>query len=277
MLRPLDAITAAATRISASTLHDRIALDGPDDEVRRLGHTFNDLIARLEAAFDSQRRFVAQASHELQTPLAVQRAAIQIGLHDDVDREELIATREQLLEQNRASALLVESLLTLAEVERGLDGRVQQVDLTDAVTAVVEDFSPAADAAGVTMTTQLADGIIDSSRVIAEPILLRQLLANLVDNAIEYNEPGGWVTVRLLATGFLVENTGAVVPVEVAATLAEPFSRGTQPRGSRRHSGLGLSIVAAIAHAHGWTIELQPRARGGLVATVSVSPMQLPR
>lgn len=276
MLRPLDRIVYAAERISASTLNERIALDGPDDELRRLADTFDGLIARLEAAFESQRRFVAQASHELRTPLAVQRAAIQIGLHDDVDRQELIATREQLLEHNRASEHLIESLLTLAEVERGLDRRLDPVDLGEIASRVVDDLADAAAIAGVTVTvsderaSNLARGAVR-----AEPTLLRQLLINLVENAIEYNEPGGWVVLRLLPTSLRVENSGDVLAEEVVAVFTEPFRRATESRSVRRHSGLGLSIVAAIANAHGWALDLKPGAGGGLVVflSVEVSPV----
>ncbi len=273
MLRPLDRIAAAADQISASTLHDRIPLVGPNDEVRRLARTFNDLVARLEAAFESQRRFVAQASHELRTPLAVQRAAIQIGLHDHVDREELVATREQLLDQNRASAHLVESLLTLAEADRGLDGSVEPVDLAGTARLVSEGLSAAASATEVTVAVEQAVDLSDGT-VLAEPILLRQVLANLVENGIEYNEPGGWVKIHVSATGFLVESTGATIPAEIVATLTEPFTRATESRGLRRHSGLGLSIVAAVVSAHGWTLALRPRTGGGLVVDVRVSPVQ---
>lgn len=158
MLRPIDRITATTNRITASNLHERIALDGPDDELRRLSSTVDGLLDRLETAFESQRRFVAQASHELRTPLAVQRAAVQIGLHDDADRDDVRATREQLLEQNRRTEHLVESLLVLAEADRGLAGATSAVRLDEVTDEVVAGAAPNATDAGVTVVHECRTG-----------------------------------------------------------------------------------------------------------------------
>ncbi len=271
MLAPIADITATATRISASNLHERIGLDGPDDELRRLSGTIDALLGRLEAAFDSQRHFVAQASHELRTPLAVQRAVLQIGLPDDAGPAEVAAARDQLLAHNRQTEHLVESLLTLAEADRGLVAAREPIDLVALAHEVAASSGGTRDdvTCGVTV---IGDG---PCGVTGEPVLVRQLLTNLVDNAVEYNEPGGTVTVRVDAAGLTVENTGAVVPDEVAATLVEPFRRhadGTAS-GTRRHSGLGLSIVAAIARAHGWSLALASRSGGGLRVRIGVSPV----
>ncbi|WIB26947.1 HAMP domain-containing sensor histidine kinase [Curtobacterium sp. MCSS17_015] len=281
MLAPIDAITATATRISASTLHERIALEGPDDELRRVSRTIDGLLDRLEQAFESQRRFVAQASHELRTPLAVQRAAIQIGLHDGARPTEIACAREDLLEQNRRTEHLVESLLVLAEAERGLDGRTVAVDLGALVDEVVAELSDTATAAGVTVTCRRASGPPGGTPITVdcEPVLTRQLVHNLVDNAIEYNHAGGDVRVTVDGTGLRVENTGDPLPAEVVATLTEPFRRADGVTGAgtgrgvgvpvaRRHSGLGLSIVDAVAQAHGWCVEVTPRGGGGLVVSV---------
>lgn len=278
MLTPIDRITATATRISASTLHERIALEGPDDELRRLSRTIDGLLDRLEQAFESQRRFVAQAAHELRTPLAVQRAAIQIGLHDGADPGDVTRARADLLEQNRRTEHLVESLSVLAEAERGLDGRTVTVDLGDLAGDVVAELGDAATAAGVTVTCRRVPGppgvLVD-----CEPVLTRQMLHNLVDNAVEYNHPGGAVWVTVDAAAVRVENTGPVLPAEVVTTLAVPFCRAGDDGAdaaqssatARRHSGLGLSIVDAVAQAHGWTLDVVPRDGGGLVVTVRVS------
>lgn len=278
MLAPVDRITATARRISASTLHERIALDGPDDELRRLARTVDDLLDRLEAAFASQRRFVAQASHELRTPLAVQRAAIQIGLSDDAGSDDVARTRAELLEQNRRTEHLVESLLVLAEAERGLDGRTEEVDLGTLADEVVAEHAARAATAGVTVTCRTEGGPPGRVPTVrGEPVLLRQALRNLVDNAVEYNVPGGTVRVTVDAAGVLVENDGPEVRAADVVGLTEPFHRGgvaaaSPPTASgRRHSGLGLSIVAAVVRAHGWVLRLDPRDGGGLAVRIGVS------
>lgn len=269
MLAPLDRIAGTAERISASTLHERIDLHGPDDELRRLSRTIDGLLDRLETAFASQRRFVAQASHELRTPLAVQRAAIQIGLHDDADAVDVARARAELLEQNRRTEHLVESLLVLAEAERGLDGRTADVDLGVLAGAVVDEAQAAAREAGV----RLQCTGIGARPIRCEPVLTRQLVHNLVDNAIEYNGPGGHVDVEVDGTVLRVRNTGPELDIALVPTLTEPFRRASAAAGGRRHSGLGLSIVEAVAQAHGWRVSLAARPGGGLVAEVDVSPM----
>lgn len=272
MLRPIDRITATANRITASNLHERIALDGPDDELRRLSRTVDGLLDRLETAFESQRRFVAHASHELRTPLAVQRAAVQIGLHDDADPDDVRDTREQLLAQNRRTERLVESLLVLAEADRGLAGACTTVHVDDVTDEVVAAAAPDATEAGVTVVHECRaepPGLV----VEGEPTLLRQLLGNLVGNAVEYNVPGGFVRVATTDDGFVVENSGPQVPADEAARLVEPFRRCPASPSAERHSGLGLSIVAAIVQAHGWRVAIDARPTGGLAVRVSVSPV----
>jgi signal transduction histidine kinase len=274
MLRPIDRITATANRITASNLHERIDLVGPDDELRRLSRTVDDLLDRLQTAFESQRRFVAQASHELRTPLAVQRAAMQIGLHDTADPAEVRATRDELLEQNRRTEHLVESLLVLAEADRGLDGVTEDVDLRAVADEAVATTAGAADTAGVTVTCGSRaepPGSVRESVVVGEPTLLRQLVVNLVGNAVEYNVPGGFVRVTVSDGGLVVENSGPVVPADVAPLLIEPFRRCPAHASAERHSGLGLSIVASIVQAHGWRLTVAARPDGGLRVDVDVS------
>lgn len=267
MLRPVDTITETTTRLSASNLHERIALGGPDDELRRLADTIDALIARLEGAFESQRRFVAQASHELRTPLAVQRAALQIALPDDATPAEIADARETLLAENRRTERLVESLLVLAEADRDVGAERVPVDVDELVADVVATVAAAARAAEVTVGSEVADGL----ELVAEPVLVRQLLLNLVDNAVEYNVPGGAVRVRVDRDGIVVENSGPDVRPADLERLTEPFQRAAAT-GSHRHSGLGLSIVAAVARAHGWSLDLAARDGGGLVATVRTRP-----
>lgn len=268
MLRPIDRITATANRITASNLHERIALDGPDDELRRLSGTVDDLLDRLETAFESQRRFVAQASHELRTPLAVQRAAMQIGLHDGADTEDVRVIRDELLEQNRRTEHLVESLLVLAEADRGLAGDEREIDFAALADEVVAGAAGGAHEASVTLVHERCTAPPGRPDPRGEPTLVRQLLVNLVGNAVEYNEPDGFVRVTTRGDGFVVENSGPVVPAEVAPLLVEPFRRCPSSSGGR-HSGLGLSIVASIVQAHGWRLDVSARADGGLRIDVS--------
>jgi signal transduction histidine kinase len=271
MLRPIDRITATANRITASNLHERIDLDGPDDELRRLSRTVDDLLERLETAFESQRRFVAQASHELRTPLAVQRAAVQVGLHDGADRHDVRTIREELLEQNRRTEHLVESLLVLAEADRGLAGQGTAVDLAALAEDVVTSTRRSAHEADVRLVHE-GCAAPPGRHPLGEPTLVRQALVNLVGNAVEYNEPGGFVRVTTTRDGFVVENSGPAVGAEVAPLLVEPFRRCAAGVSRNRHSGLGLAVVASIVQAHGWGLEVVARPGGGL--RVSVSSVQ---
>lgn len=259
VLRPVHAMTAKARRLSARTLHERIASSGPDDELKELGDTLDALLARLEKAFDSQRRFIANASHELRTPLATQRVAIQVGL-DDPTPDDLVRTRQTLLDSNRRSERLIEGLLVLARSERGLEKSEREtVDLAH-VVAEEADRHP-----GVT---------VDAEPCVAHGnrLLLAQLVANLVANAVTYNVPGGSVGVSLVPAGrgalLEVRNTGPVVEAADIPGLFEPFRRGEGKDRMGPGSGLGLSIVRSIAMAHGGTVTAVPGPEGGLAVTV---------
>ncbi|MBF9130388.1 HAMP domain-containing histidine kinase [Plantactinospora sp. S1510] len=266
LLRPLHRITAAAQRLSLSTLHERIALTGPDDELRRLADTFDAMLDRLERAVDSQRRFIANASHELRTPLAVQRTAVEVGLaNPSPERVERIRT--ELLHNTLRSERLIEGLLLLAKGERGLDARAP-VDLSVVVREVVEENARSADAAEVSLLTQTVRPVT----VLGDDVLLAQLVTNLVQNAIRYNVPGGKVLVELSEDmGLVVGNTGPQVSPDRADELFEPFRRLNPDRtGSDGGAGLGLSIVAAIARAHGGTATLRANPEGGLTVAVDL-------
>ncbi|WP_306325057.1 HAMP domain-containing sensor histidine kinase [Streptomyces venezuelae] len=250
VLRPVHEMTARARRLSERTLHDRIAVSGPDDELKELGDTIDALLGRLETAFDSQRRFIANASHELRTPLATQRAAIQVGLDDSCD------VRQILLDSNRRSERLIDGLLLLARSERGLAER-DDVALGD----VAEDEYPDAHVTG-------DGGVVRGSRV-----LLAQLVRNLVANAVTYNVPGGTVEVRAEGGVLTVTNTGPVVPPDEVAGLFEPFRRGEGRDRMGPGAGLGLSIVRSIAEAHGGRVRAVARGAGeggGLVVAVTL-------
>jgi signal transduction histidine kinase len=266
-LRPLRTITSAARSISASSLNARLALTGPDDELKELGDTFDGLLARLEAAFGAQRQFVANASHELRTPLARQQTMIEVALADpDAGVESLRATCRRVLAAGQQQERLIEALLTLARSERGLDGR-EPVDLR----AVTEDIVAArwheADAGGLSLHTAL-----DPALALGDSRLAERLVANLVDNAMRHNVPGGsaWVTTGTTdGHPFLsVTNTGPGVPPGQVERLFQPFQRLTSGRTARDGLGLGLPIAVAIAHAHGASLRARPHPGGGLEVEV---------
>ncbi|MFI7361975.1 sensor histidine kinase [Streptomyces sp. NPDC050149] len=259
LLRPVHEMTAKARRLSAHTLHERIASNGPDDELKELGDTLDALLARLEKAFDSQRRFIANASHELRTPLATQRVAIQVGLEDPTP-DDLVRTRQTLLDNNRRSERLIEGLLVLARSERGLEKSEREVVDLDRVVAEEAGRYP-----GVAADAEPC--VVRGNR-----LLLAQLVANLVANAVTYNVPGGSVEVSLVpaGTGALLEvrNSGPVVEAADIPGLFEPFRRGEGRDRMGAGSGLGLSIVRSIALAHGGTVTAVPGPEGGLAVTV---------
>jgi len=217
------------------------------------------MLDRLERSADSQRRFVANASHELRTPLAIQRAAIEIGL-DDPTPERLNEVRNDLLTANRRTERLIDGLLTLAVGDRGLEVR-EPVRLDAVVGEVLSEVS----ADDVSLTVD-----VEPVTVAGDPVLLSRMVANLMDNAVRYNRPGGAVWVHLDASGTLtIRNTGAEVPLNRLGELFEPFRRLHAPRTrSADGTGLGLSIVNSIAQAHGALGRAQPNPDGGLTVTV---------
>ncbi|MCW2915808.1 MAG: sensor histidine kinase [Actinomycetia bacterium] len=262
VLRPLHRITDTARRLTLSNLDERIALTGPQDELKDLADTFDDMLDRLARATDSQRRFVANASHELRTPLAIQRAAIEIGLADAEEPAKVARMCTEMLQANERSERLIEGLLTLAQSERGLDAR-----LPIALDAVVEQVAEQHQTEGITL-----DLDVHPVTVAGDEVLLTQLVANLVQNAVRYNHPGGHVTVRLSPdTGLTIRNTGSPVPADQVSEIFEPFRRLHPDRtGSAGGAGLGLSIVAAIAHAHDAAVTAEANPEGGLTITVAL-------
>jgi signal transduction histidine kinase len=267
-LRPLQTITSAARAISASNLHERLALQGPDDELTELGDTFDQLLARLEGSFDAQRQFVANASHELRTPLARQRTLIEVALGDSA------ATVGSLQENNRRVLAageqqehLIEALLTLARSERGLD-RCEVLDLA----AFVRD---AALARGAEIEQRGLRLELSShpAPLAGDPRLVERLVCNLLDNAISHNVVAGWIEVRSSAEAgratLTVRNSGPTVPPGAAQRLLAPFARLEGDRiAGREGLGLGLSIVQAIATAHGATLTVLSQQAGGLSVEV---------
>lgn len=258
-LRPVRTMTERARRISEHNLHERLAVRGPDDELKELGDTFDGLLARLDAAFGAQQRFVANASHELRTPLTLQRALIEVALADPAaDAETLRQVCGRVLAAGERQEHMIEALLTLARSEQGVERRTT-VDLARLAAAAVPE--PAADRPRV-------DADLAPAVTAADPRLVERLIANLVGNAVRHNVPGGWVRV---ATGteagrpvLRVVNSGPVIPADRIAALFRPFERHESRTGSPEGHGLGLSIVAAVAAAHGAHLTAGPGPRGGL-------------
>jgi signal transduction histidine kinase len=269
VLRPLGGITAAARRISASNLNQRLSLRGPDDELKALGDTLDDLFARLEAAFEAQRHFVANASHELRTPVARERAMLQVALDDPgTTAETWRSTTREVLASNAEQEDLIEALLTLASSQGGLEYR-EPVDLAAIASKVLRAPRPEIPRLGLRVEAATRPAALDG-----DPLLAERLVANLIANAMRHNVPGGSVEVATATrhgrAAFLVTNTGPVIPAAEVDRLFRPFHRqgGRSAHNGNGH-GLGLSIVRAIATAHGAAIDARARPEGGLHIQVS--------
>ena len=265
-LSPLRKITAAARRVSGENLGERIALQGPDDELKELADTFDGMLTRLDSAFASQKRFVANASHELRTPLAVMRTEIDVALADpQASVGELRAMGDAVRESIDGTESLIGALLFLARSE-GVRGHEEPVDLAELAAGCVTDLHRSADSAGVTVTATLGPAVArgDSS-------LLERMLANLVENGIRHNQDGGELSVTTSTSHgmaeVLVSNGGAVIDPADAESLTEPFRRLSRSTGG---FGLGLSIVRSVAEVHGGTVELTAPPEGGLRVRVRV-------
>ncbi|MFI8497511.1 sensor histidine kinase [Streptomyces sp. NPDC085524] len=269
MLLPLRTITATAQEISATSLHQRLALGGPSDELKELGDTFDGLLSRLETSFEAHRQFVANASHELRTPLARQRALGQVALSDPAaTAESLRQAHERVLAAGAQQERLIEALLTLARSHAGIEVR-RPFDLTGIAQDVVEARADEADLRTVTVRTSFETAAALGHRPLAE-----RLVVNLVDNALRHNTPHGEVRVTTATEGghavLTVTNTGPPVPPEAVDRLFQPFQRLGATRAARTEGlGLGLSIVQAIAHAHGAGLTARARSGGGLSVTVT--------
>jgi signal transduction histidine kinase len=277
VLRPLRTITTAARQISATNLHERLELEGPDDELKELGDTFDDLLARLEAAFQSQRQFVANASHELRTPLARQRALVQVAIADpNATVKTLRAAHTRVLAAGAEQERLIKGLLTLTRAQRGLE-ECEPVDLARLASSIVRARHSEAESRGLEI-----HAVLSTAPTVGDPRLVESLLANLVDNALRYNVPGGQVDVTTAVRGgrslLSISNTGALVPAGALERLFQPFQRLGSDRTRRRDegSGLGLSIVKAIADAHDATIIARPQPEGGLHVDVSFPAPRVP-
>jgi signal transduction histidine kinase len=280
-LRPLRRITAGARRISATNLHERLALNGPDDDLRELADTIDDLFARLDASFDAQRQFIANASHELRTPLARSRTLLEVALRDPGGSfESLRSACERVLAAGAEQERLIEALLTLARGQRGI-GRREPLDLAAITRDVLAARGAEVAARGLSMEVTLAPALMAGDLALSE-----RAVANLIDNALRHNVADGtvWVTVGTREDQALlsVANTGPDIPPGTVNGLLVPFWRGAAGRGARTRGragsdeglGLGLSIVAAIAAAHGAVFSVAARpVGGGLAAELAFPPV----
>ncbi len=272
ILQPLRTITTTAREISATNLHERLDLDGPDDELKELGDTFDELLGRLEHSFDAQRQFVANASHELRTPLATMRAALDVAMaKPGTIPEQTVQLIDRLrLELDEVDELL-ESFLILARTQSGSrsDDVVVSLDLLvesareqneEGIAAINLDFSEHHDA---------------QAFVSGNEVLLARMVENVFGNAVQHNESGGWVRVRTEVVNgsarLIVENSGPVLSEEAVQDLAQPFRRLSAARTrSDRGVGLGLSIVASIVELHGGRLELHALPDGGFQAIIEL-------
>jgi signal transduction histidine kinase len=275
VLRPLSAITATARRISASNLRERVALAGPRDELKALGDTLDELFDRLEASFEAQRHFIANASHELRTPLTADRALLQVALDDPAATPATwLDVSQELLASNAEQELLIEALLALATSEGGLHDS-EPADLAAITSAVLLTPRP-----GISELHLRLDASTRSAPLLGDPILITRLVANLIDNAVCHNVPNGSIQVAAEPRGdravLSIVNTGPVIDPDDTDRLFQPFQRLRGRRASERPAagadsghGLGLSIVRAIAAAHGATIAVLTLADGGLSVEVA--------
>jgi signal transduction histidine kinase len=272
VLAPLRTMTATTRQITEDNLHQRLALGGPNDELRDLSETIDGLLDRLEAAFESQRNFVANASHELRTPLAIMRASVDVAMaKPDPPPPAAVALASRVREGLDQVERLLESFLALARTQRGQIGQRTEMSLASVVSAAVEAQQPAI----ALMHLSVEEDTTSDAWVQGNETLITRMVHNLVDNAIRHNQPDGWLHTSTGARGgsarLVVENGGPILDPEEVRQLAQPFRRlGAQRVGSDQGVGLGLSIVAAIVSAHGGNLSFVARAEGGLRVTIEL-------
>jgi signal transduction histidine kinase len=270
VLRPLHDVTDSARRLSAESLHERISVRGPRDEVAELAETFDAMLDRLQGAFDAQRRFVANASHELRTPLSVIRTELDVTLSDpNADSAELRRMADVVREAAARAERLVEALLLLARTE-GVELAVREpVDLTDLVSRALSVVS------GEARRRQLRIDCCDKPAfAVGDPALLERVAGNLLENAVRHNVDGGWIVIVTDGgpqwTSLRVTSSGYEVSADDVENLFEPFQRAGVQRTARSGTGLGLSIVQAAVSAHGGRVDAEPVPGGGLAVTVTL-------
>jgi signal transduction histidine kinase len=272
-LRPIAKVTQLAQQLSTETLDQRIHLGGPDDELRELADTFDAMLARLDAAFDSQRLFVANASHELRTPLTVIRTELDVTLSDPkAPKEELRRMGQDALSATERAQRLVGSLLVLARLQAGVSSELETrepVNLADMVPGVLDSVRSEAAARRITVEDD-----VEPAHTVGDPYLLERLIGNLVENAVRHNVDGGWLRLSCGETAdrawLHVANGGAVIPQSDVEGLFEPFRRGGKGRTASRGAGLGLAIVRLIVEAHHGRVQAAAPPFGGLALRIEL-------
>jgi len=274
VLRPVRVITETARRASEQHLGERLALTGATDELKELADTFDDMLERLDAAFTTQRRFVANASHELRTPLTVMRTAIDVTLAKPSPsagqlKDMAVRVRRSI---DRAEAM-VEALLTLAVSDQGKLS-TEFSDLATWAEDAIDAATPEIERLDLHVVAEL-----DPAETTGDPQLLERMIWNLVDNAVRHNEPGGWIRLRTgskdAAAYLEIANSGPFVPDDAVPSLFEPFRRLETRTGVRDGVGLGLSIARSVVTAHGATVTARSQPAGGLDISVLI-PRHLP-
>jgi signal transduction histidine kinase len=267
-LEPIKRITRAARRVSQESLDERIALSGPQDELQELARTFDAMLDRLEQSFDAQRRFIANASHELRSPLTVIRSEAEVALaNPNPDPQELRQVAEVVVEATKRTEALLDGLMVLARSQQGTLRR-EPLDLRQVARSAAESVSREARERSVTVALDLEPAPVEGDRR-----LLERVIANLLENGVRYNRPGGSVSLETATRNgsslIRVENGGPLVDPGAAGRLAEPFQR-LERNADGRGAGLGLSIVRTVSEAHGGQLAITPRGEGGLVVEVSL-------
>jgi hypothetical protein len=270
-LSPIRVMASNARHISAENLHERLGLQGPTDELKDLGDTIDDLLARLETAFEAQKRFVANASHELRTPLTMMRTSVDVAIGKPQPPAEVRVLAGKVGEGLDEADRVLEGLLLLARAQRGALGDLTAVSLPDLVANALAADQSEITAKSLTLETQLFP-----ATVMGNEVLLALMVANVIDNAVLHNVQGGLVQISNDFDGVLarlvVDNGGEVLSESDVQLLGEPFQRiGADRLASGHGAGLGLSIVSAIAAAHGGALRLSARPEGGLRVVVELA------
>jgi len=272
VLRPLRVMTATARAISADDLSGRLAVPGPGDELKDLGDTIDELLHRLETAFGAQRRFAASASHELRTPLAMMRTSLDVAIAKPGPvPAELTVLAGKLREGLDQADQLAENLLLLTRAQHGASEDQETIPLGPLIAGAIDARAGLIATMGLDVRQAAGAGPL----VTGNPVLLAQMTANLIDNAVRHNRPGGWIRTQIIVDGpvvrLRVENGGPLLDPGKVTTLAQPFRRlSTDRTGSAAGTGLGLSIAEAMAAAHGGTLRLHARQEGGLHAVIDL-------
>jgi two-component system, OmpR family, sensor kinase len=273
VVKPVDEITSQAEAIGAGTLGQRIAAHADSQEYERLVDVLNTMLARLEASFDAQRRFTADASHELRSPLTALRGEIELALRRDRDPDEYRRVLQSNLQEVDRLTSLAKDLLTLARSDSGvMQPRFQTADVAALCENVLERLRGKANRRGVRFLSHAPEPV----EAILDPGLLEQLLWNLVDNAVKFSPPGGDVDVSVTrvdhAVRIRVADQGPGIPAEDIGQIFDRFYRVDRARtaGETGGTGLGLAIVRAIAEAHGGSVHAGNRSEGGAIFTTVI-------